>query len=186
MKEYVVLVDNQDNQVGLMEKMEAHVNPTLHRAFSIFIFNSKNEMLMQRRALTKYHTPGLWTNTCCSHPRDGESLEAATKRRLMEEMGMECELNELFSFIYKADVMQGLIEHEFDHVFVGVSDATPLINKEEVDSYKYETIENIKADIEKHPENYTAWFKIAFDKLYNRRKLDWQAEQQRVTLDFDR
>ena len=128
MPEYVVLVDAHDNQIGLMEKQAAHVNPTLHRAFSIFIFNSKGEMLLQQRALTKYHTPGLWTNTCCSHPRDGESLEQATKRRLMEEMGMECDLKEVFSFIYKADVMQGLIEHEFDHVFIGTTDATPIIN----------------------------------------------------------
>ena len=169
MPEYVVLVDNQDNQIGLMEKQSAHVNPTLHRAFSIFIFNSKGEMLLQQRALTKYHTPGLWTNTCCSHPRDGESLEQATKRRLMEEMGMECDLKEVFSFIYKADVMQGLIEHEFDHVFIGTTDVTPIINREEVESYKYETIENIKKDIEKNPENYTAWFKIAFQKLVEHR-----------------
>ena len=165
MPEYVVLVDNKDNQIGLMEKQAAHVNPTLHRAFSIFVFNSKGEMLLQQRALTKYHTPGLWTNTCCSHPRDGESLQQATKRRLMEEMGMECDLKEVFSFIYKADVMQGLIEHEFDHVFVGTTDVTPIINREEVESYKYETIENIKKDIEKNPANYTAWFKIAFAKL---------------------
>jgi isopentenyl-diphosphate delta-isomerase len=165
MPEYVVLVDNKDNQIGLMEKQAAHVNPTLHRAFSIFIFNSKGEMLLQQRALTKYHTPGLWTNTCCSHPRDGESLQQATKRRLMEEMGMECDLKEVFSFIYKADVMQGLIEHEFDHVFVGTTDVTPIINREEVESYKYETVANIAKDIEKNPANYTAWFKIAFAKL---------------------
>ncbi len=165
MPEYVVLVDNQDNKIGLMEKQEAHVNPTLHRAFSIFIFNSKGEMLLQQRALTKYHTPGLWTNTCCSHPRDGESLADATKRRLMEEMGMECDLKEVFSFIYKADVMQGLIEHEFDHVFIGTTDATPIINRAEVESYKYETVANITKDIEKNPQNYTAWFKIAFAKL---------------------
>lgn len=165
MPEYVVLVDNQDNKIGLMEKQEAHVNPTLHRAFSIFIFNTKGEMLLQQRALTKYHTPGLWTNTCCSHPRDGETLEQATKRRLMEEMGMECELKEVFSFIYKADVMQGLIEHEFDHIFVGITDTTPIINKEEVESYKYETVDNISKDIDKNPERYTAWFKIAFARL---------------------
>ncbi len=165
MPEFVVLVDNNDNQIGLMEKQAAHLNPTLHRAFSIFIFNSKGEMLLQQRALTKYHTPGLWTNTCCSHPRDGESLADATKRRLKEEMGMECELKEVFNFIYKADVMQGLIEHEFDHVFVGTTDAIPIINREEVEVYKYETVENIKKDIEKHPEVYTAWFKIAFAKL---------------------
>ena len=165
MTEYVVLVDELDNKVGLMEKMEAHINPTLHRAFSIFIFNSKNEMLLQQRALSKYHTPGLWTNTCCSHPRDGESLHDATNRRLQEEMGMQCELKEAFSFIYKADVMQGLVEHEFDHVFIGTSDDLPIINKDEVESFRYDTVENIKADIERNPKNYTAWFKIAFDKL---------------------
>ncbi|MDD5979084.1 MAG: isopentenyl-diphosphate Delta-isomerase [Bacteroidales bacterium] len=165
MTEYVVLVDELDNKVGLMEKMEAHINPTLHRAFSIFIFNSKNEMLLQQRALSKYHTPGLWTNTCCSHPRDGESLHDATNRRLQEEMGMQCELKEAFSFIYKADVMQGLVEHEFDHVFIGTSDNLPIINKDEVESFRYDTVENIKADIERNPQNYTAWFKIAFDKL---------------------
>ena len=165
MTEYVVLVDELDNKVGLMEKMEAHINPTLHRAFSIFIFNSKNEMLLQQRALSKYHTPGLWTNTCCSHPRDGESLHDATKRRLQEEMGMQCELKEAFSFIYKADVMQGLVEHEFDHVFIGTSDDLPIINKDEVESFRYDTVENIKADIARNPQNYTAWFKIAFDKL---------------------
>ena len=148
-----------------MEKMEAHINPTLHRAFSIFIFNSKNEMLLQQRSLSKYHTPGLWTNTCCSHPRDGESLHDATNRRLQEEMGMQCELKEAFSFIYKADVMQGLVEHEFDHVFIGTSDDLPIINKDEVESFRYDTVENIKADIERNPQNYTAWFKIAFDKL---------------------
>lgn len=165
MTEYVVLVDELDNKVGLMEKMEAHINPTLHRAFSIFIFNSKNEMLLQQRALSKYHTPGLWTNTCCSHPRDGESLHDAANRRLQEEMGMQCELKEAFSFIYKADVMQGLVEHEFDHVFIGTSDDLPIINKDEVESFRYDTVENIKADIERNPQNYTAWFKIAFDKL---------------------
>ena len=165
MTEYVVLVDELDNKVGLMEKMEAHINPTLHRAFSIFIFNSKNEMLLQQRALSKYHTPGLWTNTCCSHPRDGESLHDATNRRLQEEMGMQCELKEAFSFIYKADVMQGLVEHEFDHVFIGTSDDLPIINKDEVESFRYDTVENIKGDIERNPQNYTAWFKIAFDKL---------------------
>ena len=165
MTEYVVLVDELDNKVGLMEKMEAHINPTLHRAFSIFIFNSKNEMLLQQRALSKYHTPGLWTNTCCSHPRDGESLHDATNRRLQEEMGMQCELKEAFSFIYKADVMQGLVEHEFDHVFIGTSDDLPIINKDEVESFRYDTVENIKADRERNRQHCTAWFKIAFDKL---------------------
>ncbi|MGN0033600.1 MAG: isopentenyl-diphosphate Delta-isomerase [Candidatus Limimorpha sp.] len=173
MPEYVVLVDNQDNKVGLMEKMEAHLNPTLHRAFSIFIFNSKNELLLQQRALTKYHTPGLWTNTCCSHPRDGESLEEATKRRLKEEMGMECQMKKVFDFIYKADVMQGLTEFEFDHVFVGTSDTVPIINKAEVESFKYESLDNIKADIERNPDNYTAWFKIAFEKFLENNALNY-------------
>ena len=122
MPEFVVLVDTQDRQIGLMEKQEAHVNPTLHRAFSIFIFNSKGEMLLQQRALTKYHTPGLWTNTCCSHPRDGESLQDATKRRLMEEMGMECELKEAFSslrlFRFSASAALSLILHSLIEISI--------------------------------------------------------------------
>ena len=165
MQEYVVLVDANDNPIGLMEKMEAHVKAELHRAFSIFIFNTKGEMLLQQRAFSKYHTPGLWTNTCCSHPRHEEALEQATSRRLQEEMGMQCELNEIFHFTYKADVTQGLMEHEIDHVFVGTTDDTPEINPEEVASWKYDTMENIRLDIEKNPQEYTPWFKIAFAEL---------------------
>ncbi|MBO5957797.1 MAG: isopentenyl-diphosphate Delta-isomerase [Bacteroidales bacterium] len=165
MQEYVVLVDANDNPIGLMEKMEAHVKAELHRAFSIFIFNTKGEMLLQQRAFSKYHTPGLWTNTCCSHPRHEETLEQATARRLQEEMGMKCELKEVFHFTYKADVTQGLMEHEIDHVFVGTTDVVPEINSEEVESYKYDTMENIRMDIEKNPQDYTPWFKIAFAEL---------------------
>ncbi len=165
MTEYVVLVDKNDQPLGLMEKMEAHIKAELHRAFSIFIFNSKHELLLQQRALSKYHTPGLWTNTCCSHPRDGESLEEATSRRLMEEMGMTTQLVEAFSFLYKADVGQGLTEHEFDHVFIGYSDQKPAINPEEVESWKYDSMSNIKKDIEQNPDRYTVWFKIAFDRV---------------------
>ncbi|MCK9450504.1 MAG: isopentenyl-diphosphate Delta-isomerase [Bacteroidales bacterium] len=167
MKEQVILVDTNDNPQGLMEKMEAHEKGILHRAFSIFIFNSKNELMLQQRAFTKYHTPGLWANTCCSHPRDGETLEQATSRRLMEEMGMQCEITKVFSFVYKGDVGQGLIEHEFDHVFIGHSDAQPIINKEEVETWKYASMKDIKADMTRNPEKYTVWFRIAFDEVNN-------------------
>ena len=165
MMEQVILVDENDRQVGLMEKQAAHVNPHLHRAFSIFIFNSKGELLMQQRALSKYHSPGLWTNTCCSHPRDGETLTEATSRRLMEEMGMTCEMHEVYTFIYKAPVGQGLTEHEFDHVWIGRSDETPQINREEVESWKYMSLSDLKKDIQLHPELYTEWFKITFEEM---------------------
>ena len=163
--EQVVLVDEQDHPIGLMEKQAAHIGPHLHRAFSVFIFNSKGELLMQQRALSKYHSPGLWTNTCCSHPRDGETLEEATSRRLMEEMGMTCEMHEVYTFIYKAPVGQGLTEHEFDHVWIGRSDDTPLINREEVESWKYMSLSDLKKDIQLHPELYTEWFKITFEEM---------------------
>ena len=163
--EYVVLVNENDTQIGIMEKMAAHIVPRLHRAFSIFIFNSKGELLLQQRALSKYHSPGLWTNTCCSHPHDGESLEQATSRRLMEEMGLHCEMHEVFTFIYKAPVGLGLIEHEFDHVWFGHSDDTPVINPDEVASYKYMNLDDIADDMKAHPECYTEWFKISFDEI---------------------
>ena len=165
MMEQVILVDEQDNPIGLMEKQAAHIEPHLHRAFSIFLFNSKGELLMQQRALSKYHSPGLWTNTCCSHPRDGETLEEATSRRLWEEMGMRCEMHEVYTFIYKAPVGQGLTEHEFDHVFIGQSDDIPCINTEEVASWKYMTIDDLSKDIALYPEHYTEWFKITFEEM---------------------
>lgn len=165
MEEYVVLVDHQDNQTGLMEKIKAHEKAMLHRAFSIFIFNTRHELMIQQRAFSKYHTPGLWTNTCCSHPRNGESLKDAAKRRLKEEMGISCELKEAFHFIYKADVGQGLIEHELDHVFIGITDELPLINCDEVASWKYDTMEHLRLDIAQHPGNYTVWFKKAFEEV---------------------
>ena len=144
--EYVVLVDENDHEIGTMEKQAAHVTPHLHRAFSIFLFNSKGELLMQQRALSKYHSPGLWTNTCCSHPRDGETLEEATSRRLWP-------------------VGQGLTEHEFDHVFIGQSDDIPCINTEEVASWKYMTIDDLSKDIALYPGHYTEWFKITFEEM---------------------
>ena len=162
----VILVDNNDNQIGLMAKLEAHEKGVLHRAFSVFIFNNHGELMLQRRALTKYHSPGLWTNTCCSHQRDGESNISSGKRRLNEEMGFDTELFEKTSFIYKAKFDNGLIEHEFDHVLVGSYNHSPIINSIEVDCWKWMSLENIKKDINDHPDKYTAWFKIIFEKYY--------------------
>ena len=159
-KEDVVLVDENDVEIGVMEKMEAHEKGLLHRAFSVFIFNSKNEMLLQKRADGKYHSSGLWTNTCCSHPRKGESLQAAAHRRLGEEMGMECELEHVHQFIYKAALDKGLTEHELDHVFFGRTNVSPIINKEEAQDYGYFTLSEIENSIEKAPDNYTIWFKL--------------------------
>jgi len=166
-EEYVILVNEQDEQIGLMPKMEAHEKALLHRAFSVFIFNEQNELMLQQRALDKYHSPGLWTNTCCSHQRDGESNIIAGKRRLQEEMGFVVDLQESISFIYKAPFDNGLTEHEFDHVLLGKFNDAPKINPDEVASWKWMSLEGVKADITVHPELYTAWFKIIFSKFYN-------------------
>ena len=163
--EQVILVDEQDKPIGLMEKQAAHIGPHLHRAFSVFVFNSKGELLLQQRALTKYHSPGLWTNTCCSHPRDGETVLEAATRRLKEEMGMECELHEVYTFIYMAPVGQGLTEHEFDHVLIGKSDIFPVINTDEVASWKYMNLSDLQKDMALYPELYTEWFKITFEEM---------------------
>lgn len=168
MEEHVILVDEQDNQLGLMPKMEAHEKAVLHRAFSVFIFNSNGDLMLQQRAAHKYHSPLLWTNTCCSHQRDGESNIEAGKRRLLEEMGFSTELKEVFSFIYKASFDNGLTEHELDHVMVGYFDGVPEVNPEEVASFKWMSLEAIKEDIELHPNLYTAWFKIIFKESYSK------------------
>jgi len=168
LEEKVVLVSETDDQLGLMGKLEAHEKGVLHRAFSVFIFNKSGELLLQQRALDKYHSPGLWTNTCCSHQRDGESSIQAGKRRLMEEMGFTCDLEEVFWFIYKADFDNGLTEHELDHVMVGYYDAEPLVNKEEVASFKWMSLKDVKDDISRNPDRYTEWFKIIF-KEYDER-----------------
>ncbi|NQY29611.1 MAG: isopentenyl-diphosphate Delta-isomerase [Flavobacteriaceae bacterium] len=165
-EELVILVDENDIQVGLMPKMEAHEKAVLHRAFSVFIFNKKNELMLQQRALHKYHSPGLWTNTCCSHQRDGESNIAAGERRLFEEMGFVTELKETISFIYKVPFENGLTEHEYDHILVGHYDNDPEINTEEVGEWKWMDLELVKKDIKNNPENYTSWFKIIFEKYY--------------------
>lgn len=162
--EFVVLVDAENNQVGVMEKHEAHEKALLHRAISIFIFNSKGELLLQQRALSKYHSAGLWTNTCCSHPREHETnLEAAT-RRLREEMGMACTLKEQFSFIYKTPFENGLCEHELDFVFTGTCDDAPHINPNEVMGYKWITIDALLVDVASNPNAYTSWFKIILNE----------------------
>lgn len=168
MEEKVILVSKNDDQLGLMGKMEAHEKGVLHRAFSVFVFNNKGELLLQQRALEKYHSPGLWTNTCCSHQRDGESNIDAGKRRLQEEMGFSCALEEVFWFVYKASFENGLTEHELDHVMVGYYQDNPEINKEEVASFKWMSLEDIKADILNQPGLYTEWFKIIFNEYYQR------------------
>jgi isopentenyl-diphosphate delta-isomerase len=168
MEEQVILVDKNDNQIGLMPKMEVHEKGVLHRAFSVFTFNKKGELMLQQRAAHKYHSPLLWTNTCCSHQRNGETNLEAGKRRLQEEMGFTAELKEVFSFIYKAPFDNGLTEHELDHVLVGYFDDNPNINKEEVEDYKWMLLEDVKSDIEKNPSIYTEWFKIIFKESYSK------------------
>jgi isopentenyl-diphosphate delta-isomerase len=165
MVDYVVLVNNKDQEIGTMEKMEAHLKGLLHRAFSVFIFNSKGEMLIHRRALGKYHSPGLWTNTCCSHPRPNEAVLDAANRRMDEEMGMSESLTKTVSFVYHHKFDNGLIEHEFDHILIGNSDALPSINEDEVDSFKYIGIEELEQSIKQNPDDYTVWFKLAYPKL---------------------
>lgn len=165
--EEVILVDELDKVVGLMEKMEAHEKGLLHRAFSIFVLNSNNELLLQKRASHKYHSGGLWTNTCCSHQRKNETNLEAGKRRLHEEMGMECELHEMFSFIYKAELDQDLTEHELDHVMIGRSDTMPVINADEVEEWKYMPLEEITLDMQENGQHYTEWFKIIFQRFMN-------------------
>jgi isopentenyl-diphosphate delta-isomerase len=166
MEENVILVDVLDNQLGLMPKMEAHEKAVLHRAFSVFIFNDKGELMLQQRAAHKYHSPLLWTNTCCSHQRDGESNIEAGKRRLIEEMGFKTNLKEIFSFVYKAPFDNGLTEHELDHVMIGNFNGVPKINPDEVASFKWMTLEAVKKDIKLQPNIYTAWFKIIFKESY--------------------
>lgn len=166
-EEQVILVNEQDEPFGLMNKMEAHEKAVLHRAFSVFILNDKNEVMLQQRANHKYHSPLLWTNTCCSHQRANETNIEAGKRRLFEEMGFQTELKELFHFIYKAPFDNGLTEHELDHVMIGYYNDAPIINLDEVESWKWMTIEAIKKDMIVNPGIYTVWFKIIFDEFYH-------------------
>lgn len=160
----VVLVDEHDRMIGSEEKLRAHELGRLHRAFSIFVFNKEGALLLQRRAASKYHSGGLWTNTCCSHPRLDEPTEAAAHRRLREEMGFGCPLEKAFTFVYRADVGGGLVEHEFLHVYLGEYDGDPNLNPEEADAFKWISLDELFDDVRKHPEKYTAWFRIILEK----------------------
>lgn len=164
MEEYVVLVNPEDSVLGLMEKQQAHINGLLHRAFSVFLFNDQGEMLLQKRAAEKYHSPNQWTNAVCSHPRNGESYLEGAKRRVKEELGIETELSEKFNFIYKADVGNGLWEHELDYVFTGTYNADFNLNKNEVEEVRYISMKDLDQEILKHPEQFTEWFKIILEE----------------------
>ncbi|MDX5585941.1 MAG: isopentenyl-diphosphate Delta-isomerase [Aureibaculum sp.] len=166
LEEQVILVNEKDERIGTMPKLQAHEKGVLHRAFSVFILNDSGELMMQQRAASKYHSPLLWTNSCCSHQRVGESNIEAGKRRLFEEMGFVTELKNVVSFIYKASFDNGLTEHEFDHVLVGTYNENPNINIDEVNNFKWMTLEQVKVDMELNPDIYTEWFKIIFDKFY--------------------
>ena len=169
----VILVDKKGNQIGIEEKIKAHFKGKLHRAFSIFIFNSKGKLLLQKRAKSKYHSGGLWSNTCCSHPRPNRNLKEEAERRLKEEMGINCDLKEVFSFIYKVKVKAkkgNLIEHEFDHVFLGKFDKNPKPKKREVEDWKWANIEQLKKDIKENPERYAYWFKLILEKVLTKKE----------------
>lgn len=163
--EELILVDENDNEVGTMEKLAAHKQGKLHRCFSNFIFHSDGRLMLQKRAKSKYHSGGLWTNTCCGHPRPGEGTEAAAHRRLQEEMGFDCELKEIYTFIYKAELDNGISEHEFDHVFSGVTDQEPTLNPEEAEDWKWVEIDALKKDIAANPDHYTYWLRITLDDV---------------------
>src|SRR5450631_1732510 len=171
MPEEVILVNEQDEQTGTIEKMEAHRKALLHRAFSVFIFNLKGEMLLQQRALGKYHSPGLWTNACCSHPRPGEAVEVAAGRRLREEMGIDTSLKKIFDFIYRAEFENGLTEFEFDHVYTGTFGGAMNPNKQEVNDYCFRSMQDIQEDLLYRPEKYTSWFRIAFPRVSEKFKV---------------
>lgn len=162
----VILVDEQDRPLGTMKKMEAHKKGVLHRAFSVFIFNDKGELLLQKRASSKYHSAGLWTNTCCSHPYPGEETLAAANRRLKEEMGMDTLLIHKTSFIYKTEFDNGLTEHEFDHVFVGNYNESPILDEDEAEDYRWVSLPDVKKEIQNSPQNFTSWFKIAIERIF--------------------
>jgi isopentenyl-diphosphate Delta-isomerase len=163
--EYVILVDENDIETGIMEKMEAHRKALLHRAISVFIFNFRGEWLLQQRAFDKYHSGGLWTNACCSHPSPGETTLAAANRRLAEEMGIDAQLESLFRFQYHATLESGITEHEIDHVFTGITDREPVINREEANDWRYVSTHQLSEEIKAAPENFTVWFKIIFEQV---------------------
>ena len=178
-KHEVILVNEMDEPTGTMEKMEAHRRGVLHRAFSVFIFDTRGKMLLQQRASQKYHGGLLWTNACCSHPYPGEPVEAAAERRLQEELGFTAPVQRLFAFTYRAPVENGLIEYEYDHVFAGEFEGVPQPDKEEVAEYRYVTMTELKRELQEHPEQFTSWFKIAFPKIEK-----WWLEQYAAKNDL--
>ncbi|MCL2280638.1 isopentenyl-diphosphate Delta-isomerase [Candidatus Saccharibacteria bacterium] len=161
----IILVDENDNQIGSGEKLQVHKDGKLHRAFSIYVFNSKGELMMQKRHPQKYHSGGLWANTCCSHPRLGESLDHAVHRRLKEEMGFDCELTEKTQLIYKIKVNNGLIEHEYLHVWVGRYDKDPVINKDEATDFKWISVDDLRKELAENGDAYSYWPKVTLDKI---------------------
>lgn len=171
--EKVVLVDLQDREVGAAGKLEAHRSGALHRAFSVFVFDGDGRVLLQRRALEKYHTGGLWSNTCCGHPRPGEELEAAAQRRLREEMGLGCTLERRFGFVYQAEVGGGLVEHEYDHVLVGYHDGEPQPDPSEVADWRWAGLSDVNADLRSRPAEYTPWFPLVLRGLLARDRQEW-------------
>lgn len=175
MTDLLILVDDNDNEIGLMEKLAAHQQGRLHRAFSVFIFNSNGELLLQQRADNKYHSAGLWSNTCCSHPIHGEPINVTIKKRLREEMGIECDIDFQFSFIYKKEFENGLTEHEFDHVYFGISDNFPVINPLEAKDWKYISLHKLQMDISENPNDYSAWLKICLHEVKQKLKKDKRA-----------
>jgi isopentenyl-diphosphate delta-isomerase len=170
MNELLILVDENDKEIGLMEKMPAHKSGKLHRAFSVFIFNTKGELLLQQRADSKYHSGGLWTNTCCSHPVSGEEIAVTIKKRLKEEMGIECATSFQFSFIYKSELANGLTEHELDHVYFGTTDEKPTLNKSEAKDWKYISLQTLKETVRQNPQNFTIWLQICLPEVIRKVK----------------
>lgn len=170
MLEEVILVDENDTVLGKMEKMQAHVTGALHRAISVFVFNGGGQLLLQKRAGTKYHSPGKWSNTCCTHPHPGETNAIAARRRLNEEMGMDCELIDWCDLLYRAEFDNGLIEHEYDHIFIGVTNRLPVLNPAEAEAYEYVEMDRLKRLIEEYPERYTPWLSLCLEKIDLKRK----------------
>jgi isopentenyl-diphosphate Delta-isomerase len=172
MMEQVVLVNRRDEDIGVSDKMDAHTSGQLHRAFSVFIFDSAGRILLQRRARSKYHSGGLWSNSCCSHPRPGEATGVAARRRLSEELGFSCALHPAFRFIYRADVGAGLTEHEYDHVFTGMYDGTPDPDPGEVEAWRWVSSPALLRELAASPGQFTPWARIAFDELHRRGYLE--------------
>jgi isopentenyl-diphosphate delta-isomerase len=166
MNQQLILVNENDDEIGFGEKLPVHQNAQLHRAFSIFVMNSQHQLLLQKRAYHKYHSGGLWANTCCSHPIRGEKQEDSIHRRLKEEMGFDCDLKHMFHFIYRAELDNGLTEYEYDHVYLGRYNGIPNPNPDEVCEWKWMELDKVNSDIKKNPDNYSYWVKHAFDQFY--------------------